>query len=175
MELIGRAPPAKFTKKKVLGFFSTWHIWLLTPRECTKDPIRVSCADIHVLKSTFWFANLTHDSVFIAEALINSSTTAADHPLLWYSGTLPNDSTHACILTRYHRLKSFNTPGHTVYSIGQINTYPLGINAIQVVTSKCLDLNTWSTLTQFFFSNHLGVLVWCYSEEMAANNFCWYS
>ncbi|EPQ56029.1 hypothetical protein GLOTRDRAFT_76253 [Gloeophyllum trabeum ATCC 11539] len=33
------------------------------------------------------------------------------------------------------RLKSFNSPGHTVYSIAQINLYPLGINAVQVVTT----------------------------------------
>ncbi|OBZ66170.1 Pantothenate transporter liz1 [Grifola frondosa] len=32
-------------------------------------------------------------------------------------------------------LKSFNTSGHTVYTIGQINTYPLGTQAVQVVTS----------------------------------------
>ncbi|KAH9913574.1 major facilitator superfamily domain-containing protein [Epithele typhae] len=33
-------------------------------------------------------------------------------------------------------LKSFNTrAGHTVYTIGQINTYPLAIQAIQVVTT----------------------------------------
>ena len=32
MELIGRKPPAKFTKQKVIGFFSTWHIYFLTLR-----------------------------------------------------------------------------------------------------------------------------------------------
>ena len=36
------------------------------------------------------------------------------------------------------RLKSFNTPGHTVFSIGQINTYPLGIYAVQIITSMFL-------------------------------------
>lgn len=33
------------------------------------------------------------------------------------------------------RLKSFNKPGHTVYTISQINTYPLGTYAVQVLTS----------------------------------------
>ncbi|KAH9916186.1 MFS general substrate transporter [Amylocystis lapponica] len=32
-------------------------------------------------------------------------------------------------------LQSFNTPTKTVYTVAQINTYPLGINAIQVVTT----------------------------------------
>ena len=36
MEEIGRQPPAKFTKKKILGFFTTWHIWFLTP--CNLPP-----------------------------------------------------------------------------------------------------------------------------------------
>jgi hypothetical protein len=35
-----------------------------------------------------------------------------------------------------HRLKSFNEPGHIVYTIGQINTYPFGIYALQFVTCK---------------------------------------
>lgn len=33
MEEVGRRPPAQFTRKKVIGFFKTWHVWLLTP--CT--------------------------------------------------------------------------------------------------------------------------------------------
>ncbi|KAF9650416.1 MFS general substrate transporter [Thelephora ganbajun] len=32
-------------------------------------------------------------------------------------------------------LKSFNTPGHRVYSVGQINTYPLGIQTVQIITT----------------------------------------
>ncbi|KAK7682553.1 hypothetical protein QCA50_014353 [Cerrena zonata] len=32
-------------------------------------------------------------------------------------------------------LQSFNTPGHQVYTVPQINTYPLGIQAVQVVTT----------------------------------------
>ncbi|KAI9441913.1 MFS general substrate transporter [Lactarius indigo] len=32
-------------------------------------------------------------------------------------------------------LKSFNKPGHIVYTIGQINTYPLGIYSLQIVTT----------------------------------------
>ncbi|KAI0288707.1 MFS general substrate transporter [Russula brevipes] len=32
-------------------------------------------------------------------------------------------------------LQSFNEPGHVVYTIGQINTYPLGIYALQIVTT----------------------------------------
>ncbi|KAI0955576.1 hypothetical protein AcV7_006203 [Taiwanofungus camphoratus] len=30
MEEVGRRPPARFTKKKVIGFFKTWHLYLLT-------------------------------------------------------------------------------------------------------------------------------------------------
>ena len=45
----------------------------------------------------------------------------------------PHRTTLICASSR---LKSFNTPGHTVYTIGQINTYPLGIQAVQVVTSQ---------------------------------------
>ena len=37
------------------------------------------------------------------------------------------------------RLKSFNTPERQVFTVGQINTYPLGIQAVQVVTSKLID------------------------------------
>ena len=34
-------------------------------------------------------------------------------------------------------LKSFNTIEHRqVYSVGQINTYPLGIQTVQVITSE---------------------------------------
>jgi len=32
-------------------------------------------------------------------------------------------------------LKSFNTPGHAVYTIGQINTYPLGIQVFGISTT----------------------------------------
>ncbi|KZT51516.1 MFS general substrate transporter [Calocera cornea HHB12733] len=32
-------------------------------------------------------------------------------------------------------LQSFNTPGHTVFTISQINVYPMGMNAMQVVTT----------------------------------------
>ena len=40
------------------------------------------------------------------------------------------------LLMRHHRLKSLNTPEHIVYTIGQINLYPLGIYAVQFVTSR---------------------------------------
>ncbi|KAF8259265.1 MFS general substrate transporter [Lactarius quietus] len=75
MESVGRKAPEKFTKKKILGFFSTWHIYVLVP----------------------------------LYALFNNGNGVS--------------------------LKSFNTPEHTVYSIGQINTYPLGIYALQIVTT----------------------------------------
>ena len=32
-------------------------------------------------------------------------------------------------------LKSFNSPGHQVYTVGEINTYPLGIQTVQIITS----------------------------------------
>ncbi|EIW57174.1 MFS general substrate transporter [Trametes versicolor FP-101664 SS1] len=79
---IGRKPPAPFTRKKVIGFFTTWHIWTLVP-------------------------------LYI---LFNNGGGAANSMIFW--------------------LKSFNTrAGHQVYTVGQINTYPLGIQATQVVTT----------------------------------------
>ena len=39
--------------------------------------------------------------------------------------------------------KSFNTPGHRVYSVGQINTYPLGIQTVQVITSESPQPYVW--------------------------------
>lgn len=39
-----------------------------------------------------------------------------------------------------HRLKSFNTSEKTVYTVAQINTYPLPIYAVQIVTSKSRKL-----------------------------------
>ncbi|GJE89809.1 MFS general substrate transporter [Phanerochaete sordida] len=77
----GRKPPAQFTRKKVLGFFKTWHVWLLTP--------------LYVL--------------------FNNASGPSTSMIFW--------------------LQSFNTPGHQVYTIGQINTYPLGIYAVQVVST----------------------------------------
>ncbi|EMD31479.1 hypothetical protein CERSUDRAFT_119703 [Gelatoporia subvermispora B] len=81
MEEIGRKPPEKFTREKVLGFFKTWHVYLLT----------------------------------LLYILFNNGSGPSTSMIFW--------------------LKSFNTPGHQVYTVGQINTYPLGIQAIQVVTT----------------------------------------
>ncbi|KAI0276188.1 MFS general substrate transporter [Russula aff. rugulosa BPL654] len=82
MDSVGRKPPAKFTKKKVLGFFSTWHIYTLVPLQ-----------------------------VFFVNG--GGGTTSM---IFW--------------------LKSFNKPGHVAYTIGQINTYPLGIYALQILTTS---------------------------------------
>jgi len=81
MAAVGRKAPEPFTKKKVIGFFKTWHIYLLVP--------------LYVL--------------------FNNSGGPATSMIFW--------------------LQSFNTPGHQKYTVGQINTYPLGIQAIQVVTT----------------------------------------
>ncbi|KAH9014762.1 MFS general substrate transporter [Lactarius pseudohatsudake] len=81
MESEGRKPPEKFTKAKVLSFFSTWHIYTLVP--------------LYVL--------------------FNNGNGGATSMIFW--------------------LKSFNKPGHIVYTIGQINTYPLGIYSLQIVTT----------------------------------------
>ncbi|KAI0301693.1 MFS general substrate transporter [Multifurca ochricompacta] len=101
MDSVGRKPPAHFTKKKVLGFFSTWHIYALVPRE----------------------------------SLINTTP----------------ESTLSL---------SFNKPGHIVYTIGQINTYPLGnifnadsliyawwSDAIMARWPPILLAGTWSLIT----------------------------
>jgi len=103
MESEGRKPPEKFTKEKILGFFSTWHIYTLVP--------------LHAL-----FGNGTPVSSMI----------------FW--------------------LKSFNTPEHTVYSIGQINTYPLGIYSVQIVTT--LIYAWWSDTVQSRWPPILFAGVW---------------
>ena len=54
--------------------------------------------------------------------------------IFWFD-ILPK-SKWAYLLTGSCRLKSFNKPGHVAYTIGQINTYPLGIYALQILTSK---------------------------------------
>ncbi|KAI9000475.1 MFS general substrate transporter [Trametes punicea] len=89
---IGRKPPAPFTRKKVQGFFTTWHIYTLVP-------------------------------LYI---LFNNGTGPTNSMIFW--------------------LKSFNTPGHQVYTVGQINTYPLGIQAVQVVTT--LIYAWWSDIVR---------------------------
>ncbi|KAI0819272.1 MFS general substrate transporter [Trametes gibbosa] len=81
MAEIGRKPPAPFTRKKVISFFTTWHIYTLVP--------------LYVL--------------------FNNGSGPANSMIFW--------------------LKSFNKPGHQVYTVGQINTYPLGIQAVQVITT----------------------------------------
>ncbi|KDQ56080.1 hypothetical protein JAAARDRAFT_208300 [Jaapia argillacea MUCL 33604] len=92
MEDAGRKPPGKYTKKKVLSFFSTWHIYTLVP-------------------------------LYI---LFNNGSNPSTSMIFW--------------------LKSFNTPGHTVYTVSQTNIYPLGINAVQVVTT--LIYAWWSDAVQ---------------------------
>ncbi|PCH39357.1 MFS general substrate transporter [Wolfiporia cocos MD-104 SS10] len=81
MEEIGRKPPSPYTKKKVLGFFKTWHLYLLT----------------------------------LLYILFNNGANPSTSMIFW--------------------LKSFNTSEHTVYTVAQINTYPLPIYAVQVVTT----------------------------------------
>ncbi|THH29480.1 hypothetical protein EUX98_g4709 [Antrodiella citrinella] len=80
MESVGRKPPAKFTTKKVLGFFTSWHIWVMVP--------------IYVLFNNGSGAQTTNSMTF------------------W--------------------LQSFNKPGHTVYTVPQLNTYPLGGYAVAI-------------------------------------------
>ncbi|KAK0476208.1 MFS general substrate transporter [Armillaria novae-zelandiae] len=75
MDLIGRKPPSKFTKAKIMGFFNTWHLYML----------------------------------------YNNSRGPANSMIFW--------------------LKSFNTEGHTRYTVSQINIYPLGINVVQILTT----------------------------------------
>lgn len=55
--------------------------------------------------------------------------------MIFWSGILPM-YIWVYSLTGSHRLKSFNRPGHIVYTVGQINTYPFGIYGLQIVTSK---------------------------------------
>ncbi|KAK7034548.1 hypothetical protein VNI00_012395 [Paramarasmius palmivorus] len=81
MRDIGRKPPAKFTKAKVLGFFKTWHLYTLVP--------------LYVL--------------------FNNGGGPSTAMIFWF--------------------KSFNTPERIVYTVGQINLYPLGQNVVQVITT----------------------------------------
>ncbi|KAI9507764.1 MFS general substrate transporter, partial [Russula earlei] len=81
MDSVGRKPPAKFTKEKVLDFFSTWHIYTLVP----------------------------------LYALFNNGNGGTTSMIFW--------------------LDFFNKPGHLVYTIGEINTYPIGIYSVQIVTT----------------------------------------
>jgi hypothetical protein len=50
------------------------------------------------------------------------------------------NSLSVCILREaYGRLKSFNKPHQPpVYTVEQINTYPLGVYAVQIITSTSL-------------------------------------
>ncbi|KAH9165042.1 major facilitator superfamily domain-containing protein [Lactarius sanguifluus] len=75
MESEGWKPPKKFTKEKVLSFFSTWHIY----------------------------------------TLFNNGNGGVTSMIFW--------------------LKSFNKPGNIIYTVRQINTYPLGIYSLQIVTT----------------------------------------
>ena len=34
MDQVGRKPPTHFTREKVIGFFKTWHLYVLVPRAC---------------------------------------------------------------------------------------------------------------------------------------------
>ncbi|EPT05466.1 hypothetical protein FOMPIDRAFT_1044801 [Fomitopsis schrenkii] len=81
MEDIGRKPPGKFTKQKILNFFTSWHLYLLT----------------------------------LLYVLFNNASNPSSSMIFW--------------------LKSFNTPEKTVYTVAQINTYPLPIYAVQIVTT----------------------------------------
>jgi len=83
MEAIGRKPPAPFTRRKVLGFFKTWHLYLLVPLYVTFN---------------------------------NGSGPASSNSMIFW-------------------LKSFNKPGDQKYTVGQINTYPIGTQAVQIVTT----------------------------------------
>ncbi|THH29469.1 hypothetical protein EUX98_g4716 [Antrodiella citrinella] len=83
MEEIGRKPPAAFTKKKIIGFFTNWHIWVMVP--------------MYILFN-------------------NGSGPASSSSMTFW-------------------LQSFNTPGHTVYTVPQINTYPLGAYGVTIILS----------------------------------------
>ncbi|EPT05490.1 hypothetical protein FOMPIDRAFT_1034201 [Fomitopsis schrenkii] len=88
MEEIGRKPPGKFTKQKILKFFTSWHLYLFT----------------------------------LLYVLFNNGSNPSGSMIFW--------------------LKSFNTPEKTVYTVPQINTYPLPIYAVQIVTT--LTYAWWS-------------------------------
>ncbi|KAI0950668.1 hypothetical protein AcW1_007918 [Taiwanofungus camphoratus] len=104
MEEVGRRPPARFTKKKVIGFFKTWHLYLLTL-------LYVLVCHLLAVKDKADRA-MRH---FHCHPKFNNGAGPSTSMIFWF--------------------KSFNKPGHQVYTVGQINTYPLGQNAVQVVTT----------------------------------------
>ncbi|PIL35309.1 MFS general substrate transporter [Ganoderma sinense ZZ0214-1] len=113
MAEIGRKPPAAFTRKKIAGFFTTWHIYTLVP--------------LYVL--------------------FNNGGGSSNSMIFWYLyPTHPFSASRDAKTLILFRLKSFNKPRHTVYTIGQINTYPLGIQAVQVVTT--LIYAWWSDIVR---------------------------
>jgi ACS family pantothenate transporter-like MFS transporter len=58
MASVGRSAPASFTKKKVAGFFRTWHLYLLVPRK-TSILSRISSLLNHVCQYMFWCVSLS--------------------------------------------------------------------------------------------------------------------
>lgn len=57
MASVGRSAPARFTKKKIAGFFRTWHLYLLVPRKTSLSP-RVSSLLNSVCQYMFWCVSL---------------------------------------------------------------------------------------------------------------------
>ncbi|EPT05462.1 hypothetical protein FOMPIDRAFT_1044797 [Fomitopsis schrenkii] len=81
MEELCRKPPEKFTKEKIMKFFTSWHLYLFT----------------------------------LLYILFSNGSNPSSSMISW--------------------LKSFNTPEKTVYTVAQINTYPLPIYAVQIVST----------------------------------------
>lgn len=81
-----------------------------------------------------------------------------------------------CLVSFTARLQSFNTPEHQKYTVGQINTYPLGTQAIQVVTSKrttsirCRQSRLRSD--NMTSSTYMGLVVRRHAAPMATNSSC---
>lgn len=81
------------------------------------------------------------------------------------------------ILTFYYRLKSFNTrAGRTIYTVGQINVYPIPMYVIQMLTSKLsYSSSPLVGVSDFMFlhSIRLGMVVRRYRITMATHCLCW--
>ncbi|KAF5378047.1 hypothetical protein D9757_011514 [Collybiopsis confluens] len=105
MAEVNRNPPSKFTRAKVIGFFTSWHIYTLVP--------------LYVL--------------------FNNGSGPSTSMIFW--------------------LKSFNTNTKTVYTIGQINIYPLGANVVQVVST--LVWAWWSDAMRLRWPPMIVAGTWC--------------
>ena len=133
----------------------------------------LSCRSCHLLRILIGIGSIyfrkCHRTSHWWSSYLRSSITRVDQRRLWFSGTLFNLKSGLFLLMYVtpRRLQSFNTPEHTKYTVAQINTYPIGIQAVQVVTStyKYRYVTHNSRISRSF---DVGVVFWCDPNAMAS-------